>query len=192
MIETIKGKHEIIIAIDPGYKNLGWVIAEYTREETKSHFKVIEMGVSSVAEWNDKDMINLVSGVSAWVEELRQKVSKLTHFVPRVFIEKQYATGSLRFVGQRLQLLETVLFTSLYETLKFTMLELYDKPIILLSSSAIKSFFGIRTTSREQNKIKLIALLKDQYNIKVDNEHIADCIGILIFASNVDTTEKKK
>jgi Holliday junction resolvasome RuvABC endonuclease subunit len=158
---------QVFVGIDPGFQNFGFVVAT----KTGNTLKIEHQEVCKVHDIKDSNPIHLLKSLEKWMDHLETLVENTDtiHFL----IEQQYWSPRFAAVGLKLRTLQTALVATIMNRCK--------GDITLLPSSTVKKHFDIHTKDRAQNKVVMKKLLKDNFGVEESNEHLADCILLLLY-----------
>ena len=161
----------IVIGIDPGFSNCGVVVYHVSGTVKNVNAELVASFVARVADWEDPDPFQIIDGVTRCIDHIIKQLSK---DIPVVWVlERQYAQNWNPAVALKLRTVQTALLTVI-RLRKVGSIELVE-------SNTVKKFFGIATRNRAQNKVELKKVLQETYNQEIHNEHIADCVALIIF-----------
>lgn len=167
---------QIYLSIDPGYKNLGWVLAQ----PGKDTLDVFHQEVTHLCDWEESSPFVLISAVFRWVQTVHNKlldhlkVKELPKACVTILIEEQYFIPGKGSIGVKLKVVQAILMTVLFGMD-------WQKVIVTLASRTVKRFFGISTNNRLENKKEMMKVLKNDFNVTLSNEHVADCYLLLLY-----------
>lgn len=166
------GLEKIIVAIDPGFKNLGWSIAEKRGEE----LVFLAGGVCDLCEQGDVyKPKTMVACISDFVDQLCDKLPKDTQV--NWVIEQQFYNPKARALSCKLLILQGFLVG--YLEGRFDCSD--QVRVCMLSPSAVKKYYKLCSGDNAENKVRMLGLLRDRFGVDLKNHHIADCVLLSIY-----------
>lgn len=161
-----------IISIDPGFENLGVVLAEVEGDLKKKNYKVTILQKVTFRLMEDKEpksINNLVTRVVNFIFKAFPDSESVTKSA--VLIEDQYFNKNAPYVSCNLRVLQAIMYTLFSWK--------YNSMTTSINSKSVKQKYDLMTGSNYQNKKKTTEfvkkhLLKDE-NVEITN-HVADCV----------------
>ena len=181
-----KALEKYILAIDPGYVNLGWSMSKVTYDTSshKAEITVLDSGTDELCSTTDAFKPDvLAEKIATWFHSFQTASPvRLCHRKPGdppviVVIEGQYykSVGSLRMV-----LLGTALVSYISSHCDPICSDAGIE-VVPVSSSAVKKHFNIAAGDHKLNKALVVSLLAEKYGISVKNDHIGDAYLLTIY-----------
>jgi hypothetical protein len=163
----IEPEKPYVLAIDPGYTNMGLVLAEVDGAKLIVRNEWSEKAAS----WQKCSTVELVSEVWSWFDG---KLQPYLRFIQKVYFEDQYFQpfGHGGFIGMKLKTLQTAIVSYFLKN---------NISIMALPSSAVKRQFKLTQKNRVQNKKALLSYLKEEFDFSPRTDHTGDCVLLFCY-----------
>ena len=145
----------IVVAVDPGTRNLGWCMME-----GDEYLSIVDAGVDDIDNLQKPIIPNLTRGATAWFE----KHISMFKLADRVLIEQQF-TGPGKGLFTPILVMQTIFVLCSYH---------FPDKVHLISPSAVKKTFQVVGTY-EERKAQVVRMAGLQ-NLKGRVHDMADCV----------------